>query len=84
KDKGLFRRTVPDFDADTCTGCLDCTLVCPDAAIPGTVHEIHDLIATALDAADLTSTARDAARRHVHTLAARTRALLRAKDTRPF
>ncbi len=44
KDKGLFRRDVPEFNADLCTGCMECALVCPDAAIPNTVHDIHDLL----------------------------------------
>jgi pyruvate-ferredoxin/flavodoxin oxidoreductase len=48
KNKGLFRRTVPLFDPDKCTGCLECTLVCPDAAMPCTVHDIADLIRTAI------------------------------------
>lgn len=55
KDKGLFRRQVPVFIADKCTACLECTLVCPDAAMPSTVHEIDDLVATAarqIDVAD--------------------------------
>ncbi|MBB4284634.1 2-oxoacid:acceptor oxidoreductase family protein [Roseospira goensis] len=52
KDKGLFRRQVPVFDADKCTGCLDCTLVCPDAAMPATIHGIEDLLARALEALD--------------------------------
>jgi len=47
KDKGLFRRHVPAFDAEACSGCLDCSLVCPDAALPATVHEVEDLLATA-------------------------------------
>lgn len=47
KDKGLFRRTVPIFDPEKCTGCLECTLTCPDAAMPTTVHDIGDLIQTA-------------------------------------
>ncbi|MCW2286447.1 pyruvate-ferredoxin/flavodoxin oxidoreductase [Rhodoblastus acidophilus] len=47
KDKGLFRREAPEFLADKCTGCLECTLVCPDAAMPCTVHEIDDLLFTA-------------------------------------
>jgi pyruvate-ferredoxin/flavodoxin oxidoreductase len=48
KDKGLFRRSVPLFDASKCTGCLECTMVCPDAALPSTIHELSDLVATAL------------------------------------
>jgi pyruvate-ferredoxin/flavodoxin oxidoreductase len=48
KNKGLFRRTVPIFDPAKCTGCLECTLVCPDAAMPCTVHEIDDLVQTAI------------------------------------
>ncbi len=52
KDKGLFRRTVPQFNPDLCTGCLECALVCPDAAIPNTVHELPDLLLTAIDQVD--------------------------------
>ncbi|SJZ53718.1 2-oxoacid:acceptor oxidoreductase family protein [Consotaella salsifontis] len=48
KQKGLFRRTVPLFDAEKCTACLECTLICPDAAMPSTVHEIGDLVSTAV------------------------------------
>jgi len=48
KDKGLFRRTAPIFDAAKCTACLDCAFVCPDAAIPVTAHEIADLLAAAI------------------------------------
>lgn len=44
KDKGLFRLDVPEYIAHLCTGCMECAVACPDAAIPNTVHEIHDLI----------------------------------------
>ncbi len=53
KNKGLFRRVVPSFDASTCTACMECALVCPDSAIPNTVHEIADLLRAAVDAAGI-------------------------------
>ena len=63
KDKGLFRREVPDFNADLCTGCMECTLVCPDAAIPNTVHEIHELVLTGIKHLDVAEAQREAMRR---------------------
>ncbi|WP_319241694.1 2-oxoacid:acceptor oxidoreductase family protein [uncultured Propionivibrio sp.] len=62
KDKGLFRRTVPVFNAEVCTGCMECTLVCPDAAIPNTVHDIHELLATGIAQLDITEAQREAMR----------------------
>ncbi len=85
KDKGLFRRTVPAFDFSLCTGCLECTLVCPDAAIPNTVHEVHDLLLAAIDALEVSEAQRQPLRRHVYELAERVRASYRADRTaRPF
>ncbi len=69
KDKGLFRRAVPLFDADLCTGCMECALVCPDAAIPNTVHEIHTLLLAGIDELDLNAAQRDAMRAEVFVLA---------------
>ena len=51
KDKGLFRRQVPLFNPDKCTGCLECAIACPDSAIPNTVHEIVDIVNLAISQA---------------------------------
>ena len=62
KDKGLFRREVPEFNPTLCTGCMDCALVCPDAAIPNTVHEMHDLLLTAVGRIEATPGQKDGLR----------------------
>ena len=53
KDKGLFRREVPVFDPEKCTGCLDCSMVCPDAAIPPSVFDIDALLMAAAKDIDM-------------------------------
>jgi pyruvate-ferredoxin/flavodoxin oxidoreductase len=85
KDKGLFRLNVPEFDADKCTGCMECSLVCPDAAIPNTVHEIHDLLLTAIKHLDVAEAQREALRGTVFGLAETVREAYRTqKDAKPF
>ncbi len=85
KDKGVFRRTVPTIDVSTCTGCMECTLVCPDAAIPNTVHELHDLLLAGITAIDATEPQREALRGQVFGLAERVREALRSdRSGRPF
>ncbi len=54
RDKGLFKLTVPRYTAHLCTGCMECAMACPDGAIPNTVHEIHDLLLTAINEVDVT------------------------------
>ena len=54
KDKGLFKLEVPKYSAHLCTGCMECAVVCPDAAIPNTVHDIHELLLTAIGKLDVT------------------------------
>ena len=68
KDKGMFRRSAPDFIADLCIGCMDCALICPDAAIPNSIHDIGDLLLTAIDQTDLAEPRRETLRGHVPTL----------------
>ncbi|MCU0300271.1 MAG: 2-oxoacid:acceptor oxidoreductase family protein [Candidatus Nanopelagicales bacterium] len=84
KDKGLFRLTVPQFHHDLCTGCMECALVCPDAAIPNTVHEVHDLLLAGIRGLDVTEPQRDALRGQVYALAERVRGALREGGEAPF
>ncbi|MBB4266418.1 2-oxoacid:acceptor oxidoreductase family protein [Roseospira visakhapatnamensis] len=83
KDKGLFRRQVPVFDADKCTGCLECTLVCPDAAMPATVHDIEDLMARGLRALDPAAPETIALSEHMDALCAGIRDVFKAAGNKP-
>ena len=85
KDKGLFRRTVPEFFHELCTGCMECALVCPDAAIPNSIHEIHDLLLVGIDAVEATPAQREAMRAHLFPLTERIRGAYRQfKEPRAF
>jgi pyruvate-ferredoxin/flavodoxin oxidoreductase len=85
KDKGLFRREVPNFNPDLCTGCMECTLVCPDAAIPNTVLEIHELVLAGIKHLQIAEAQREALRAHVYPLSEAIRAIYRSsKETKPF
>ena len=85
KDKGLFRLTVPEFHFDTCTGCMECALVCPDAAIPNSVHEIHDLLLTGIRETDVPEPQRELLRAQVYALSEQVRAAYREdKSPRAF
>jgi pyruvate-ferredoxin/flavodoxin oxidoreductase len=78
KDKGIFRRTVPVFDPARCTGCLECGIVCPDTAIPTTVHEFADLLRVGIDNAGLPAAGRKAIDPHIYPWAEKIRSLYRA------
>ncbi|WP_319528913.1 2-oxoacid:acceptor oxidoreductase family protein [uncultured Cohaesibacter sp.] len=76
KDKGLFRRSVPVFNPDICTGCLDCSMVCPDAAIPPSVFDIDELIMSAAKTVDMPSAQREVIREHIRAVGDAVRAKL--------
>ena len=85
KDKGLFRRSVPEFKADLCTGCMECALVCPDGAIPNSVHDIHELLLTGISQLDIPPVQREVMRGHVYALTEGVRESYRqSKQARPF
>jgi pyruvate-ferredoxin/flavodoxin oxidoreductase len=87
RDKGLFRLTVPRYTAHLCTGCMECALTCPDGAIPNTVHEIHDLLLTAIKDIDVTDQQKELVTAQVYPLANSIRDAYRklpAKDDRSF
>ncbi len=48
RDMTGIRFEVPEFVAEKCTGCGQCWTQCPDAAIPGLVSEVQDLLAGAV------------------------------------
>jgi pyruvate-ferredoxin/flavodoxin oxidoreductase len=50
RDMSNIRFEVPEFIAEKCTGCAQCWTQCPDAAIPGLVSTVEDIIDTAIRA----------------------------------
>ncbi|MCB1858236.1 MAG: 2-oxoacid:acceptor oxidoreductase family protein [Gammaproteobacteria bacterium] len=87
RDKGLFRLQVPSYTAHLCTGCMECAVVCPDAAIPNTVHEIHDLLLTAIAGLQVTDQQRNLLSSHVYPLTKSVRDIYRnlpSKDSKSF
>ncbi|NDR59455.1 2-oxoacid:acceptor oxidoreductase family protein [Aliiruegeria sabulilitoris] len=85
RDKGLFRRDVPVLDPSLCTGCLECTMVCPDAAIPATVVDIDDLLKTALKEIEMPAAQRETVRDHIRDIGANVRAAyLASKEAKGF
>jgi pyruvate-ferredoxin/flavodoxin oxidoreductase len=66
---------------------MDCALTCPDGAIPNTVHEIHDLLLTAINEIDVTDQQKELINAQVFPLANGIRDAYRklpAKDDRSF
>ncbi|MGD8698824.1 MAG: 2-oxoacid:acceptor oxidoreductase family protein [Gemmatimonadales bacterium] len=52
RDMTDVRFEVPEFVAHKCTGCSQCWTVCPDAAIPGLVNTVEQVIDAAIVATE--------------------------------
>jgi pyruvate-ferredoxin/flavodoxin oxidoreductase len=48
RDMSDIRFEIPEFIAAKCTGCSQCWTQCPDAAIPGLVNSVEDVIQAAI------------------------------------
>jgi len=48
RDMTNVRFEVPEFIADKCTGCSQCWVQCPDAAIPGVVNDVTEVLEAAV------------------------------------
>ncbi|MHC4958920.1 MAG: 2-oxoacid:acceptor oxidoreductase family protein [Planctomycetota bacterium] len=51
RDMTGMRMEVPDFIASKCTGCSQCWVQCPDAAIPGVVNSVEQVLEAAIKTA---------------------------------
>ncbi|HEX9730721.1 MAG TPA: 2-oxoacid:acceptor oxidoreductase family protein [Thermoanaerobaculia bacterium] len=79
RDMTGIRFEVPEFIAEKCTGCGQCWTQCPDAAIPGLVSEVRDVVrAGVFTATDGRPSA--ALKDLIEPLAEASRRLLREKD----
>ncbi len=48
RDMTDVRFEVPEFHAEKCTGCSQCWMQCPDAAIPGLVNTVEEVLDAAI------------------------------------
>jgi pyruvate-ferredoxin/flavodoxin oxidoreductase len=48
RDMSDIRFEIPEFIASKCTGCSQCWTQCPDAAIPGLVNSVEEVIQAAI------------------------------------
>ena len=49
RDMSGVRMEIPEFIAANCTGCAQCWIQCPDAAIPGLVNSAEDVLTAAIN-----------------------------------
>ena len=83
RDLSGARLEVPEFIAAKCTGCAQCWVQCPDAAIPALVNSVEDVIGAAIDTVQ-SSRPIERLRQVVKPLAKETRRALEANVQLPF
>ncbi len=84
RDMTNIRFEAPQLLADKCTGCGQCWTQCPDAAIPGLVVEVEQMIRAAVEDWGANGGPSEALRKLVAPLAAEARRLLREEDDSSF
>jgi pyruvate-ferredoxin/flavodoxin oxidoreductase len=80
RDMTGIRFEVPRLVAERCTGCGQCWTQCPDAAIPGLVTEIRDVLRAAMVAWEGNGGVSAVLRSHLDPLAEGCRRLLREDE----
>jgi pyruvate-ferredoxin/flavodoxin oxidoreductase len=83
RDMTGIRFEVPEFHPELCTGCAQCWTQCPDAAIPGLVSSVEELIDTAVRTASA-GRPLDRVRQVAKHLARESRKALAATPKMPF
>ncbi len=84
RDMTNIRFEAPQLLADKCTGCGQCWTQCPDAAIPGLVVEVEQMIRSAVEDWGANGGPSEAMRKLVAPLAKEARRLLREEDYSSF
>ncbi len=77
RDMTNVRFEVPEFIPDKCTGCSQCWVQCPDAAIPGVVSDIPEVLEAAVRMVEADHGRLDRVRQILKPLAAESRRLLK-------
>ncbi|MEW6320341.1 MAG: 2-oxoacid:acceptor oxidoreductase family protein [Acidobacteriota bacterium] len=76
RDMTNVRFEVPEFIPDKCTGCSQCWVQCPDAAIPGVVSDVVEVLEAAVRSSE-NGRRRDRVRQILKPLAAEVRRTLK-------
>jgi len=83
RDMTDVRFEVPEFIPEKCTGCSQCWTICPDAAIPGLVNTVEQVIEAAIVTAE-NGKSFDRVRQIVRPLASESHKIMRGVPFRTF